>query len=73
VACGQFRRWAELTSSRKGYHFRGKRIWPFDYWNEGVNGGGPQGLKPASLLALVGTAEAVPFPFVEQLEFFRSR
>jgi hypothetical protein len=24
----------------------------------------PQGLKPASLLALGGTAEAVPFPFV---------
>src|SRR5713101_10181787 len=26
---------------------------------------GPQGLKPASLSALGGTAEAVPFPFVE--------
>jgi len=25
----------------------------------------PQGLKPASSLALGGTAEAVPFPFVE--------
>ena len=32
----------------------------------------PQGLKPASLLALGGTAEAVPFPFVEEVRSFRS-
>src|SRR5260370_36295675 len=33
---------------------------------------GPQGLKPASLSALGGTAEAVPFPFVEEGRSFRS-
>jgi hypothetical protein len=32
----------------------------------------PQGLKPASLLALGGTAEAVPVPFVEEGRSFRS-
>ena len=30
----------------------------------------PQGLKPASLLALGGTAEAVPLPFVEAVSLF---
>jgi hypothetical protein len=32
----------------------------------------PRGLKPASLLALGGTAEAVPFPFVEKGRSFRT-
>ena len=32
----------------------------------------PRGLKPASSLALGGTAEAVPFPFVEMDGSFRS-
>jgi hypothetical protein len=30
----------------------------------------PQGLKPAFLLALSGTAEAVPFPNRRHIEFF---
>jgi len=30
---------------------------------------GPQGLKPAFLAAVGGTAEAVPFPFVARLSF----
>ena len=35
-------------------------------WLPGMICRGPQGLKPASLSALGGTAEAVPFPFVEE-------
>jgi hypothetical protein len=38
----------------------------------GVIRRGPQGLKPASLLALGGVAEAVPFPFVGEGRSFRS-
>ncbi|SPE44439.1 hypothetical protein SBA7_380012 [Candidatus Sulfotelmatobacter sp. SbA7] len=33
---------------------------------------GPQGLKPAFLLVPGGTAEAVPFPILLEMEFFRS-
>ena len=41
----------------------------FSVLNAAVDGQGPQGLMPASLLALGGTAEAVPFPKPSQKPF----